>query len=71
MRTIVYSVSGMKGVHCVHAIRNEILRIPQIQDVSFDLLAKTVAVTGQITDDAAVHKAIREAGYKIIGRPAA
>lgn len=67
MTRVVYIVKGMSGEHCVHAIRNEVFKIERVEDVSVDLLAKTVAVTGDLIDSGSVRAAIAAAGYRIIG----
>jgi copper chaperone CopZ len=67
MTTVVYAVDGMCCDHCVHAISDEVLKIADVEQVSVDLLASTVAVSGQPVDDAAVRAAIAQAGYTVLG----
>ena len=61
-----YSVDGMSCDHCVHAITEEVGQVPGIAAVSVDLTAKTVTVSGETIDDAAVRAAIDEAGYTVV-----
>ncbi len=61
-----YSVDGMSCDHCVHAITEEVGQVPGIAQVSVDLTAKTVTVSGETIDDAAVRAAIDEAGYTVV-----
>ena len=67
MTRVVYTVEGMSCEHCVHAITGEVLRIAEVDEVTVDLAAKTVAVSGERVDDAAVRTAIDEAGYTVLG----
>ncbi len=61
-----YSVDGMSCEHCVHAITEEVGQVPGIVQVRVDLSAKTVTVSGETIDDAAVRAAIDEAGYTVV-----
>lgn len=65
MTTRTYAVDGMTCEHCVHAITGEVTKVPGVADVTVDLTAKTVAVTGPAVDEAAVRAAIDEAGYTV------
>lgn len=67
MTTQTYSVDGMSCQHCVNAVTGEVTKVPGVQDVSVDLGAKTVTVTGESVDDAAIRAAIDEAGYTVVG----
>jgi len=67
MSTRTYSVEGMSCEHCVSAITGEVGKVAGIDDVAVDLDAKTVTVTGQTVDDAAVRAAVDEAGYTLVG----
>jgi len=67
MSTRTYSVEGMSCEHCVSAITGEVGQVAGIDDVAVDLDAKTVTVTGQTVDDAAVRAAVDEAGYTLVG----
>ncbi len=61
-----YSVDGMSCDHCVRAITEEVGQVPGIAEVRVDLAAKTVTVSGDTVDDAAVRAAIDEAGYTVV-----
>ena len=61
-----YSVDGMSCDHCVHAITEDVGQVPGIAQVSVDLTAKTVTVSGETIDDDAVRAAIDEAGYTVV-----
>lgn len=65
MSTLTYSVDGMSCQHCVTAITGEVTQVSGVSDVAVDLDAKTVTVTGDSVDDAAVRAAIDEAGYAV------
>jgi copper chaperone len=65
--TRTYTVEGMTCDHCVTAITGEVTGIPGISDVSVDLSAKTVTVSGTTVEDAAVRSAVDEAGYTVVG----
>jgi copper chaperone len=67
MSTRTYSVEGMSCEHCVSAITGEVGKVAGIDDVAVDLDAKTVTVTGETVDDAAVRAAVDEAGYTLVG----
>lgn len=55
----------MSCEHCVSAINGEVVKVDGVSDVTIDLEAKTVAVTGG--DDTAIIEAIDEAGYDVAG----
>jgi copper chaperone CopZ len=65
--TRTYTVEGMSCDHCVHAITGEVTKVPGVAGVAVDLGAKSVAVTGDPIDDAAVRAAVEEAGYSVAG----
>ena len=67
MTTRTYTVDGMTCEHCVHAITGEVTKLPGVADVTVDLTGKTVAVSGEAVDEAAVRAAIDEAGYTVVG----
>ena len=65
MRT--YTVDGMSCGHCVNAITGEVTKVPGVAGVTVDLDARTVTVSGDSADDAAIRDAIDEAGYPVVG----
>jgi len=60
-----YSVPGVHCDHCRAAIEGEVAPLAGVAEVAGDLEAKTVTVTGQALDDAAIRAAIDEAGYDV------
>ena len=71
MATTRYLVSGMTCGHCVHAVTEEVSRLPGVTGVEVELVAgaeSTVTVTSDIPladDDVAA--AVDEAGYVLVG----
>lgn len=61
-----FVVEGMTCGHCVKTITSAIQALDGNAQVNVDLAAKTVAITGQVTQDAA-KQAIGEAGYAVTG----
>ena len=66
MTTRTYSVPEISCSHCVEAITGEVTKLAGVTDVTVDLASKTVAVTGDAVDDAAVAAAVDEAGYTVV-----
>jgi copper chaperone CopZ len=62
----VFSVEGMSCDHCVHAITAEVSKVPGVTGVMVDLATRTVTVSGQPLDDAAIGAAVDEAGYTVL-----
>ena len=67
MGTRTYTVQGMTCGHCVDAITGEVTKLAGVGKVDVDLAGRTVAVTGDQLDDAAIRAAIDEAGYAVAG----
>jgi copper chaperone len=65
--TRTYTVEGMTCAHCVDTVTGEVSRVSGVTDVRVDLEAKTVTVTGDGIEDAAVAAAVDEAGYTVAG----
>ena len=65
--TRTYTVEGMTCQHCVNAVTDEVGRVPGVTGVAVDLASKTLTVTGEVIDDAAVGAAVDEAGYEVVG----
>ena len=65
--TRTYTVEGMTCGHCVGAVTGEVSKVSGVTGVRVDLEAKTVTVTGDGVDDAAVATAVDEAGYTVAG----
>ena len=67
MSTVTYRVDGMTCSHCVQAVTREVSALGGVEDVTVDLQAKTVAVTGAAEPED-VAAAVSEAGYTVVGR---
>lgn len=67
MTTRIFSVDGMTCDHCVHAVTDEVTKIPGVTDVAVDLAGSTVTITAETVDEAAVRAAVDEAGYTVVG----
>jgi copper chaperone len=63
--TLSYSVPGVHCDHCTAAIEGEVSPLAGVTAVAVDLDVKTVTVTGDALDDAAIRAAIDEAGYDV------
>ena len=62
--TVTYRVPAIHCEHCADSIREEVWDVPGVEQVTVDLDAKLVTVTGADLDDAALRAAIDEAGYE-------
>lgn len=69
--TATYPVIGMTCGHCVHAVTEEVRRLPGVDDVAVDLVpggTSTITVTSSAPlDDDSVRGAVDEAGYELAG----
>jgi len=65
MSTITYNVPDVSCDHCRAAITREVATIAGVDSVEVDLAAKTVVVSGEPLDAAAIAAAIDEAGFEI------
>ena len=61
--TRIYSVPGISGDHCKHAIESEVGAVPGVSRVAVDVDAKSVTVEGG--EDVDIRAAIDTAGYDI------
>ncbi|HEY6530884.1 MAG TPA: heavy-metal-associated domain-containing protein [Acidimicrobiales bacterium] len=61
-----YSVPGISCTHCRDAIESEVAVVTGVEEVYVDVDHRTVAVTGDATDDD-LRAAIDEAGYEVAG----
>jgi copper chaperone len=64
MSTVTYSVPHVSCGHCRAAITAEVSQVAGVESVEVNLAAKTVTVTGEALEDAALVTAIDEAGYE-------
>jgi copper chaperone CopZ len=65
MTTLTYSVPGVSCAHCQSAITEEVSGVDGVASVDVNLDTKTVTVTGEGLDEAAIVAAIDEAGYDV------
>ena len=68
MDTSTYTVTGMTCGHCVAAVTAEVGALPGVRDVAVDLTtgALTVSSDSPLPADA-VHAAVEEVGYELVG----
>ena len=65
MPTLSYNVPGVSCEHCRRAIEGEVSQVEGVESVKVDLDTKTVTVSGEPLDAAAIVAAIDEAGYEV------
>jgi len=63
--SLIYTVPGASCGHCQAAIAREVGQVEGVGSVDVDLEAKRVTVLGERLDDAAVRRAIGQAGYEV------
>ncbi|MEY2517315.1 MAG: copper chaperone [bacterium] len=59
-----FNVSGMTCGHCKSSVVSEVLQVPGVRAVDVDLDSGVLTVRGD-ADDAAIRKAVDEAGYAV------
>jgi len=59
-----YNVTGMTCGHCTSSLATEVLQVPGVRAVDVDLDSGVLTVRGD-ADDAAIHKAVDEAGFAV------
>jgi len=64
MTTRTYSVPGISCGHCKAAIEGELHGLEGVESAVVDVDARTVVVTGDVSDDA-VRAAVDDAGYEV------
>jgi copper chaperone len=63
-----FTVTGMTCDHCASAVQAEISKLPGITEVSVDVAAGTVRITGDpLPADSPLREAVEEAGYEYAG----
>lgn len=60
-----YTVAGMTCGHCTSSVVNEVLRVPGVRAVDVDLDSGRLTVRGDGFEDAAISRAVDEAGYAV------
>jgi copper chaperone CopZ len=63
--TRTYRVPGMSCEHCRAAVNEELIGVAGVGSVDVDLDQKLVRVSGSSLDDAALRRAIDDAGYEV------
>ncbi len=63
--SLIYTVPGASCAHCRTAIAGEVAEVEGVSSVDVDLESKRVTVYGEWLDDAAVRRAIGDAGYEV------
>jgi len=63
---VILVVSGMSCQHCVNAVHDALVELPEVQEAQVDLDSGTVRVTGVGLDPAALAQAVEEAGYEAV-----
>ena len=59
-----FTVSGMTCGHCKSSVVTEVLQVPGVRAVDVDLDSGVLTVRGE-ADDAAIRKAVDEAGFAV------
>ena len=67
MQSTTYSIAGMTCQHCVMSVREEVSEVDGIAAVDNELDSGRLTVTGERYDDDAIHAAVAEAGYEVVG----
>jgi len=65
LSTLTYNVPDISCDHCKHAIESEVSQLQGVESVEVDVPAKTVTVSGDSLDEAAIVGAIDQAGYEV------
>ncbi|MGI8728624.1 MAG: heavy-metal-associated domain-containing protein [Solirubrobacteraceae bacterium] len=60
-----YTVTGMTCGHCKASVIEQVLQVPGVRAADVDLDENSLTVRGERIDDAAIHKAVDEAGYAV------
>jgi copper chaperone len=62
--SITFSVPAIHCEHCAMSIREEVSEVAGVNEIDVDLDSKLVTVRGRELDDAALRRAIEDAGYR-------
>ncbi len=65
MPTFSYSVPDISCGHCRLSIEREVSTVAGVASVEVDLSTRTVTVSGEPLDEAAILAAIDKAGYEV------
>jgi copper chaperone CopZ len=68
---MTYAVAGMTCEHCVRAVTDELTALPGVRDVGVELVVGGRSTVRVVSDaplaESAVHDAVDEAGYTLVG----
>ncbi|MFO0745669.1 MAG: metal-transporting ATPase [Myxococcota bacterium] len=67
-KTVTLAIEGMTCGHCVAHVDKALRAVPGVSDVKVELTAKRATVTGDASD-AALAKAVHDAGYDVVASP--
>ena len=60
-----YTIAGMSCEHCEASVREELIEVEGVEDISIDLPSGRVSVRGSGFSDADVIAAVATAGYEL------
>ncbi|MBI0017395.1 heavy-metal-associated domain-containing protein [Commensalibacter sp. M0134] len=60
----IYHVEGMTCQHCVHAVKEAVEALPDVQEANVDLKTGTLKITGSVNENE-LKKAIEKEGYTL------
>ncbi|HOO47712.1 MAG TPA: heavy-metal-associated domain-containing protein [Deltaproteobacteria bacterium] len=66
MKTRTLRIQGMSCSHCVRALRKELEKIRDLTVDSVEIGKAVVSFNGEEIDDAALEKAVEEAGFRLV-----
>lgn len=62
-----FAVEGMTCDHCQTAVAEEVEQVQGVTAVQVDLPSGTLTVRGRSIRDEAIHAAVDQAGYRVVG----
>jgi copper chaperone CopZ len=69
MRELTLHITGMSCGHCLHAVNEALAAHPGVQLESLRMGLAVVRYDEQVTDPAAIEKAVADAGYSATAEP--
>ncbi len=60
-----YTVTGMTCGHCKASVIEQVLQVDGVRAADVDLEENSLTVRGEGIQDAAIHKAVDDAGYAV------
>ena len=67
MLKIKLKITGMGCAHCEHAIENAIKGLKGVKNVKADAKSGTATVEAEVLEKPELERAVREAGYEVVG----